>query len=202
MEQENKIKKWSQFVNELVTSREPQEDTYLTKFMNILSGFIKGKDVVEFLNKIKNVATFDNFTLKFSKGYEASNQFIINILDGDNKVGKFVAFIYRDKETGKQNLQIQKVEIFPEYKGKGTMRKFYQDFNQWLKDNLPNFDKFTSDFIFLYNKQTGKYDGFNMWEDLVKKGLARRLGPDSDYIPPTVPPKNGMWFIDSGYALN
>jgi hypothetical protein len=41
-----------------------------------------------------------------------------------------------------------------------------------------------------------------MWEDLVKKGLAKRLGPDSDYIPPTTPPKNGRWSINSGYALN
>jgi hypothetical protein len=82
------------------------------------------------------------------------------------------------------------------------MRTFYQDFNKWLKDNFDNFDKFTSDFIFLYNKETGKYDGFSMWEDLVKKGLATRLGPEEDYIPPSIPPKNDMWKIKSGYKLN
>jgi len=190
-------------VNEVITSEEPKAevDTFLTRSLNTLSRFIYGKDVADFMNKLKNIATFDNFTLKPSKGFEGANQFIIEILDGNNKVGKFAAFIYRDKETGNQNLQIQKVEIYPEYKGKGIMRKFYQEFNEWLKDNLNNFDKFTSDFIFLYNKETGKYDGFNMWEDLVKKGLARRLGPDSDYIPPSTPPKNGMWSINSGYAL-
>ena len=191
-------------VNEVITSQEPKAevDTFLTRSLNTLSRFIYGKDVIDFMNKLKNIATFDNFTLKLSKGGDGANQFIIEILDGNNKVGKFVAFIYKDKETGNQNLQIQKVEIYPEYKGKGIMRKFYQEFNEWLKDNLNNFDKFTSDFIFLYNKETGKYDGFNMWEDLVKKGLAKRLGPDSDYIPPTTPPKNGMWSINSGYALN
>jgi hypothetical protein len=191
-------------VNEVITSEEPKAevDTFLTRSLNSLSRFIYGKDVVDFMNKLKNIAKFDNFTLKLSKGSEGANQFIIEILDGNNKVGKFVAFIYTDKETRNQNLQIQKVEIYPEYRGKGIMRKFYQEFNEWLKDNLNNFDKFTSDFIFLYNKETGKYDGFNMWEDLVKKGLAKRLGPDSDYIPPTTPPKNGMWSINSGYALN
>jgi len=191
-------------VNEVITSEEPKAevDTFLTRSLNTLSRFIYGKDVTDFMNKLKNIATFDNFTLKLSKGGDGANQFIIEILDENNKVGKFVAFIYKDKETGNQNLQIQKVEIYPEYKGKGIMRNFYQEFNEWLKNNLNNFDRFTSDFIFLYNKETGKYDGFNMWEDLVKKGLAKRLGPDSDYIPPTTPPKNGMWSINSGYVLN
>jgi len=82
------------------------------------------------------------------------------------------------------------------------MKTFYHDFNEWLKNNLSDFDKFTSDFIFLYDKNTGKYDGYNMWEKLVKQGLARRLGPDNNYIPPTIPPKDGMWKIKTGYALN
>lgn len=189
-------------INEVVTSANAEEDTKLTKLLNVFTGFIKGKDIVNFMNKIKNVAKFNEFTLKFSKGHEGANQFIIDILDGDKKVGNFVAFIYKDKESGKQNLQIQKVEIYPEYKGKGIMKTFYQDFNEWLKTNLSDFDKFTSDFIFLYDKNTGKYDGYNMWEKLVKQGLARRLGPDDDYIPPTTPPKDGMWKIKSGYALN
>ena len=30
--------------------------------------------------------------------------------------------------------------------------------NNWLKQNFDNFDKFTSDFTFLYNKKTGKYE--------------------------------------------
>lgn len=195
-------KKTDESVNEVVTSVEPREETMLTKALNVLTGFIKGKDVFNFMNKIKNVVRFNEFTLKFSKGHEGANQFIIDILDGDKKVGRFVAFMYKDKDSGKQNLQIQKVEIYPEYKGKGIMKTFYQDFNEWLKNNLSDFDKFTSDFIFLYDKNTGKYDGYNMWEKLVKQGLARRLGPDNNYIPPTIPPKDGMWKIKSGYALN
>ena len=136
-------------LKEEITTNKPVEDSFLTKALNSLSGFIRGTDLTNFFNKIKNVATFDDYKLQFSKGTEGANQFIIDILNKENndKVGKFVAIIYRDKETGKQNLQIQKVEIYPKYKGKGIMRNFYQDFNKWLKDNFDNFDKFTSDFI-------------------------------------------------------
>ena len=38
-------------------------------------------------------------------------------------------------------------------------------------------------------------------EDLVSKGLAIRLGPDEDYIPPTEVPEKNMWKIKSGYKL-
>lgn len=195
---------WKDIKEDITTSDKPVEDSFLTKALNSLSGFIRGKELNDFLNKIKTVATFDDYILKFSKGTEGANQFMIEILNKEDNdiIGKFVAFIYKDKETQKYSLQIQKVEIYPKYKGKGIMRKFYQEFNKWLKDNFDNFDKFTSDFIFLYNKDTGKYDGFSMWEDLVKKGLAKRLGPDQNYIPPTTPPKDGMWRIETGYALN
>ncbi len=90
-----KTKKKKKNLDEVVTSAEPKaepkEDTMLTKALNILGKFIKGNELKDFIKKIKNVAKFDNFTLKFSKGGEAYNQFIINILDGNNKVGKFVA---------------------------------------------------------------------------------------------------------------
>jgi hypothetical protein len=157
----------------------------------------------DFLEKIKTVTSFDDFTLKFSKGREGANQFMIDIIDknNDEKVGKFVAFIYKDNDTKKHSLQIQKVEIYPKYKGRGIMRKFYRDFNEWLKSNFNNFGMFTSDFIFLYNDATGKYDGYSMWEDLVNKGMAIRLGPDESYIPPAEPPKDKMWRLDYGYKL-
>lgn len=194
---------WKGLKEEITTKDEPVEDSFLTKTLNSLSKFIKGEELFNFLKKIKTLATFDDYILKYEAGTEGANQFIVNILDknNNNKVGKFVAFIYKDKDTGKYSLQIQKVEIYPQYKGKGIMRNFYREFNEWLKSNFNNFDKFTSDFIFLYNKDTGKYDGYNMWEDLVKKGLAVRLGSDENYIPPTTPPKDGMWRIKTGYAL-
>ena len=200
----NFINSTDESINEVVTSAEPKEDTVLTKTLNSISRFIQGEELYDFLSKIKNVTSFDNFTLSYSKGHEGANQFIIYIIDSNNnkKVGKFVAFVYEDSETKKYSLQIQKVEIYPEYKGKGIMRKFYQEFNEWLKNNFDNFDKFTSDFIFLYNEETGNYDGFNMWEDLVKKGLARRLSTnDADYIPQK-PDNKGMWKLNSGYALS
>ena len=189
--------------NEVLTVKTANEDSFLTKKLNSLVGFITGKELNHFFNKIKDVATFDNYILKFSKGFDGANQFIIDILnkDDNSKIGVFVAIIYKDAESKKYSLQIQKVEIYPKYKGIGIMRKFYQEFNEWLKDNFDNFDKFTSDFIFLYNKDTDKYDGFNMWEDLVRKGLATRLGPEENYIPPSTPPKDGMWKIKTGYAL-
>ena len=188
-------------LNQIIPSEKPVEDSSLTKALNAVSGFLKGKEVQEWLNKIKEVngAKFDDYTLKYKNGQ--NNQFIIDIIKDKDKVGSFVAMLYKDKDTNQISLQIQKVEIYPEYNGKSIMRNFYQSFNKWLQDNFPNFDKFTSDFVFLYNKQTGKYDGFNMWEDLVKKGLATRLGPDEDYTPPSTPPKNGMWSIKSGYKL-
>jgi hypothetical protein len=190
-------------INEEVTSAEPKEDSALTKALNILSNFIRGKEVNAFLNKIKTVQTFGDFILKPKKATEGSNGFEIVIFDKENKkkVGGFVAIIYKSAKTGLYNLQIRKAYTFPEYRGRGIMRTFYQEFNDWLKNTFDNFDKFTSDFIFLYNKDTGNYDGFNMWEDLVKKGLARRLGPDSEYIPPQ-PDKRGMWHLEHGYVLN
>ena len=191
-------------LTEEVKSKEIEDNpNFLTKVLNSISRFIQGKELYDFLEKIKTVTSFDDFTLKFSKGIEGPNQFIIDIIDrnNDEKVGKFVAFIYKDSKTKKHSLQIQKVEIYPKYRGKGIMRKFYQDFNEWLKSNFNNFDMFTSDFIFLYNDETGKYDGYSMWEDLVNKGLAVRLGPDESYIPPTEPPKDKMWKLDYGYKL-
>ena len=191
-------------LTEEVKSKEIEDNpNFLTKVLNSISRFIQGKELYEFLSKIKTVTSFDDFTLKYSKGLEGANQFIIDIIDrnNDEKVGYFVAFIYKDSETKKYSLQIQKVEIYPKYRGKGIMRKFYQDFNEWLKSNFNNFDMFTSDFIFLYNDETGKYDGYSMWEDLVNKGLAVRLGPDESYIPPTEPPKDKMWKLDYGYKL-
>ena len=191
-------------LTEEVKSKEIEDNpNLLTKVLNSISRFIQGKELYEFLSKIKTVTSFDDFTLKYSKGLEGANQFIIDIIDrnNDEKVGYFVAFIYKDSETKKYSLQIQKVEIYPKYRGKGIMRKFYQDFNEWLKSNFNNFDMFTSDFIFLYNDETGTYDGYNMWEDLVNKGLAVRLGPDESYIPPTEPPKYKRWKLDSGYKL-
>jgi hypothetical protein len=191
-------------LNEEVKSEEIEVNSnFLTKVLNSISRFIQGKELYDFLEKIKTVTSFDDFTLKFSKGVEGANQFIIDIIDrnNDEKVGRFVAFIYKDSETKKHSLQIQKVEIYPKYRGKGIMRKFYQDFNEWLKSNFNNFDMFTSDFIFLYNDETGKYDGYSMWEDLVNKGLAIKLGPDESYIPPAEPPKDKMWKLNYGYKL-
>ena len=203
-EQTNRIKEIMGLINEDVKSIDiKSEQGFFEKVLGSISKFIQGEELYELLQKIKSVISFDNFSLKYSKGTEGANQFIIEIIDNEEneKVGKFVAFIYKDKETKKHSLQIQKVEIYPKYKGRGIMRKFYQDFNEWLKNNFTNFDMFTSDFIFLYNDDTGKYDGFNMWEDMVNKGLAVRSGPDEDYIPPTEVPKDKMWRLKSGYKL-
>ena len=191
-------------LNEEIKSDEVGEENSLyKKLLSSISKFVIGEELHNFLKKIQTVVSFDNFTLRYSRGTDGSNQFIIDIFDNEQneKVGRFVAFIYKDKETNIYSLQIIKVEIFPKYKGKGIMRKFYVDFNQWLKDNFPNFENFTSDFIFLYNDKTGKYDGFNMWEDMVNKGLAIRLGPDENYIPPSEVPKNKMWKLNYGYKL-
>jgi len=179
------------------------ENSLYSKLISSYLKFIRGEELHSFLKKIQTIVSFDDFSLSFSNGTDGSNQFIIDIIDNNTneKVGRFVAFVYKDTTTNLYTLQIHKVEIYPKYRGKGIMRKFYTDFNQWLKDNFDNFDMFTSDFIFLYNTQTGQYDGFNMWEDLVSKGLAVRLGPDEDYIPPTEVPEKNMWKIKSGYKL-
>jgi len=203
-EQTNRIKQIMGLINEDVKSNDTKpEQGFFEKVLGSISKFIQGEELYEFLQKIKSVISFDDFSLKYSKGTEGANQFIIEIIDNEEneQVGKFVAFIYKDKETNKHSLQIQKVEIYPKYKGRGIMRKFYHDFNEWLKNNFTNFDMFTSDFIFLYNDDTGKYDGFNMWEDMVNKGLAVRLGPDEEYIPPKEVPKDKMWRLKHGYKL-
>jgi len=202
-EQIHRIQSMMGLTEEVKSQEIEVSSNFLTKMLNSISRFIQGKELYDFLEKIKTVTSFDDFTLRFSKGHEAANQFIIDIIDknSDEKVGRFVAFIYKDSETKKYSLQIQKVEIYPKYKGKGIMRRFYRDFNEWLKSNFNNFDMFTSDFIFLYNDETGKYDGYTMWEDLVNKGLAVRLGPDESYIPPAEPPKDKMWKLNYGYKL-
>jgi hypothetical protein len=192
------------YVQEAVTaSPSSKEDSLVSRLMGSIARFIRGRELTEMLDRIKSVATFDDFRLKFKKGHEGANQFVIDIIQSRTgyHVGRFVAFVYKDPATSKWSLQIQKVEVFPEYRGQGIMRRFYRQFNEWLKDTLPNFGQFTSDFVFLYDKATTKYDGFNMWEDMVRKGLARRLGPDEHYQPPAVPPKDGMWRLESGYAL-
>jgi uncharacterized FlaG/YvyC family protein len=193
-----------ELLTEEVKSEEMKDESSIYgKLLSSISRFVKGEELHNFLKKIQTVVSFDDFSLRYSRGTDGSNQIIIDIIDNttNDKVGRFVAFVYKDSMTGLFSLQIQKVDIYPKYRGKGIMRKFYIDFNQWLKDNFENFDMFTSDFIFLYNTQTGQYDGFNMWEDLVSKGLAVRLGPDEDYIPPTEVPEKNMWKIKSGYKL-
>ena len=42
----------------------------------------------------------------------------------------------------------------------------------------------------------------NMQQNPLIEGLATRLGPEEDYIPPPIPSKDGMWKIKSGYKLN
>ena len=193
-----------ELLTEEVKSEEMKDESSIYgKLLSSISRFVKGEELHNFLKKIQTVVSFDDFSLRYSRGTDGSNQIIIDIIDNttNDKVGRFVAFVYKDSMTGLFSLQIQKVDIYPKYRGRGIMRKFYTDFNQWLKDNFENFDMFTSDFIFLYNTQTGQYDGFNMWEDLVSKGLAVRLGPDEDYIPPTEVPDKNMWKIKSGYKL-
>jgi hypothetical protein len=193
-----------ELLTEEVKSEEMKDESSIYgKLLSSISRFVKGEELHNFLKKIQTVVSFDDFSLRYSRGTDGSNQIIIDIIDNttNDKVGRFVAFVYKDSMTGLFSLQIQKVDIYPKYRGRGIMRKFYIDFNQWLKNNFENFDMFTSDFIFLYNTQTGQYDGFNMWEDLVSKGLAVRLGPDEDYIPPTEVPEKNMWKIKSGYKL-
>ena len=183
-------------------------DNKLTKYMNILVNFIKGKELNTYLQKVKDIngSSFGDYVLKYRNGN--ANQFIIDIYDNkiqpnkNIKVGEFVAFIYNDKITGKNSLQIQKVEIYDKYKGKGIMRNFYQSFNDYLKNNFENFKDFTSDFLFQINDKTGKYDALGMWEDLVNKGLAVRTSDNpNDYTPPKERPKNGLWKLKYGYKL-
>jgi hypothetical protein len=183
-------------------------DSKLTKYMNILTKFIKGDELDTYLQTVKDVngGGFGDYVLKYRNGN--ANQFIIDIYDNkiqpnkNIKVGEFVAFIHKDKITGENSLQIQKVEIYDDYKGKGIMRNFYQSFNDYLKNNFENFKDFTSDFLFQINPKTGKYDALGMWEDLVNKGLAVRISNDpNDYVPPQVKPKNGLWKLKYGYKL-
>jgi hypothetical protein len=191
-------------VKPIKSSTQLVKDPLFTRLMFAKLKFMQGKDLAKLFDKLRGVhgAKFGDFTLKLSPGFQTvRNEINIIIMQSTNKVGQFNAFIYTDPVTKKLSLQITKVEIYTQYKGQGIMRDFYRSFNQYLKTNFDNFDKFTSDFIFQYNKQTGKYDGFNMWEDLVSKGLAKRTGPIENYIPPKIAPKNGLWHIKSGYQL-
>jgi hypothetical protein len=191
-------------VKPIKSSTQLVKDPLFTRLMFAKLKFMQGKDLAKLFDKLRGVhgAKFGDFTLKLSPGFQTvRNEINIIIMQSTNKVGQFNAFIYTDPVTKKLSLQIMKVEIYTQYKGQGIMRDFYRSFNQYLKTNFDNFDKFTSDFIFQYNKQTGKYDGFNMWEDLVSKGLAKRTGPIENYIPPKIAPKNGLWHIKSGYQL-
>ena len=153
-EEINRMKRMMGLLNEEVKSEEMKDESSLySKLISSYSKFIRGEELHNFLKKIQSVVSFDDFSLRFSKGIDGANQFIIDIIDNtkNEKVGRFVAFVYQDKTTNLFSLQILKVEIYPKYRGGGIMRKFYIDFNQWLKDNFENFDMFTSDFIFLYN---------------------------------------------------
>jgi len=191
-------------VRSIKPSTQLVKDPLYTRLMFAKLKFMQGKDLAKLFDKLRGVhgAKFGDFTLKLSPGFQTvRNEINIIIMQSKNKVGQFNAFIYTDPVTNKLSLQILKVEIYTQYKGQGIMRDFYRSFNQYLKTNFDNFDKFTSDFIFQYNKQTGKYDGFNMWEDLVSKGFAKRTGPKENYIPPKITPKNGLWHIKSGYQL-
>ena len=276
--------KTDESVNEAVTSAEPKKDTILKKLSDSFSNVFKGKETTEILNKIKTIEKFDDFTLKASKATEGANGFDIKIYDTKNNnklVGVLAGIMYKSDKTGLYNLQIRKAGITPEYRGKGIMRTFYEQFNEWLKKNINSkedgnvvnkYGKFTSDFHFLYDQVKGKkikqlvkdleelkatitpeetvtnptllqkfktvikrkkikptltpeeikkteeeikrreeeikglsrsaYDGFSMWEDLVAKGKARRLGPDSNYIPPIIPKNGRFWALETGYALN
>ena len=107
---------------------------------------------------IDSLYNVDNEILPDEIVDNALYEYIIDIIDNtkNEKVGRFVAFVYQDKTTNLFSLQILKVEIYPKYRGGCIMRKFYIDFNQWLKDNFENFDMFTSDFIFLYKEKCRK----------------------------------------------
>lgn len=152
---------------------------------------------MKLLSGVKSIdnKTFRGYTLRYKNGQ--ANQFLIDIMDGDKRVGKFVAFLHEN--DGEKRLQIQKVEIEEGYKGKGIMRSFYLAMYDYCQKTYDNFKEFHSDFIFLRNKKTGEYDGFKMRESLVAQGLAERTGPAEDYLMPAT--KDKMRKLKSGYRL-
>ena len=167
------------------------------RISNFINGIIKTSSVKQLLEKIKTIngKKFRGYTLVYISGQ--SNSFIIDMYDGRKKVGRFMSFLY--ERDGNVGLQVQKVEIEPSYRGKGIMRTFYVSIHDFLKNLYDNFKDFSSDYIFLLDKNTGKYPGFEMWEDMVEKGKAVRVGPEENYVPPKDKPK--MWFLKTGYNL-
>ena len=110
-------------LREEVKSEEMKDENSLySKLISSYSKFIRGEELHNFLKKIQTVVSFDDFTLRFSKGTDGANQFIIDIIDNtiNEKVGRFVAFVYKDTTTNLYSLQILKVEIYPKYRGKGN----------------------------------------------------------------------------------
>lgn len=172
-------------------------------FVRHFTKFLIGKDLFNFIEKIKQIISFDDYILKVKQGSlnSGGNQFIINIYKESDNVGFFHAGFYKNRKIDKMSLQIKKVVIYPKYRGKGIMRNFYIEFNKWLKQNFENFNNITSDFVFLYNKNKNQYDAYIMWEDLVSRGLAKRLGPDKNYIPPKEPEDGMYWYLKTGYTL-
>jgi hypothetical protein len=167
------------------------------RISNFINSIIKTSSVKELMEKIKTIhgKKFRGYTLVYISGQ--SNSFVIDMYDGSEKVGRFMAFLY--EKDGDIGLQIQKVEIEPKYRGKGIMRTFYMAIHDFLKNLYDNFKDFSSDYIFLLDKSSGTYPGFEMWEDMVRKGKAVRVGPEENYIPPKDKPK--MWFLKTGYNL-
>ena len=169
----------------------------IDRISNTVNNIVKSYSSKELLEKIKTIngKKFRGYTLAYISSQ--SNSFNVDMYDGKNKVGRFTAFLYnKGDDTG---LQIQKVEINPNYRGKGIMRTFYLSIYDFLKDLYNNFKSFSSDYIFLLDKKTGTYPGFDMWEDMVENGKAVRTGPEQNYLPPSDKPE--MWFLQTGYDL-
>jgi hypothetical protein len=168
-------------------------DMVSNRVLNIL----KSSSTKQLLDNIKNIdgKKFRGYTLRYKPS--RANSFRIELFDGKNKVGNVLAFIYENKKD--VGLQIQEVNITPKYRGKGIMSTFYNGLNNYLKTEYDSFKDFSSDYIFLLEKGTNKYPGFEMWEGLVRRGKAERLGPKENYIPPKDSPKK--WFLKTGYRL-
>ena len=102
------------------------------RISNFINNIIKNSSVKGLLEKIKTIngKKFRGYTLVYISGQ--SNSFVIDMYDGDKKVGRFVAFLY--KKGDDIGLQIQRVEIEPQYRGKGIMRTFYMAIHDFLKN--------------------------------------------------------------------
>ena len=150
--------------------------------MDFLSYHLKSPSARKLVEPIEKLhgQTINGIPIRYKP--TLANSFELEFGNKSDKVGNIEAMIF---ENAKKEKVVQPIltTLKDKYRGQGKMREIYSSLNEKLNNGSNNVF-LESDYSFLSNPNKNGYPAINMWEDFVRSGKAKRMGPDSDYVLP------------------